>query len=527
MVIPAEWVKGARVEATAEMKLHFQLKMRNLAELERVALSVSDPLSPATYGKHWTREQVDELTAPSAESFAVVRRWLEAEASVSSIDVSSSVLVATMPVSTVERMLNTEVFTYTNRRSGDKLARVEHYSVPADIAAEVAFVGGLKHFPRNYRLQQRENPSAVSESVDPSVIAAMYGTKGVSSTAANNSQAVVSFLGQYALSADLDEFFLLFARESLGDKPNFVGYDGWYAGMEASLDIQYIMGVSTHTPTWFWEEPNNNATNYEPFLTWLEDLENRTDIPILWSVSYGEPEWAVPSDYLEMVNGHFAKLAARGITVFFASGDSGADCQPSGLEFAPDFPVSSPWVTAVGGTAINTQQGSSSAEIVNTLSGGGFSNVFGTASYQAATVESYLNGTVKKPNFKYFNQTGRAYPDVAALSNDFTIVIDLLPQPGIGGTSAASPTTAGVFALLNDLRLNAGKAPLGFLNPAIYSVLAPSGGFNDITIGSNSGSSEGTACNGIGFPAVTGWDPATGFGSPNYTNLAQLVMQLP
>ncbi len=39
---------------------------------------------------------------------------------------------------------------------------------------------------------------------------------------------------------------------------------------------------------------------------------------------------------------------------------------------------------------------------------------------------------------------------------------------GIGGTSAACPVVAGIFARLNALRLGKGSAPLGFLNPWIY-----------------------------------------------------------
>ena len=60
-------------------------------------------------------------------------------------------------------------------------------------------------------------------------------------------------------------------------------------------------------------------------------------------------------------------------------------------------------------------------------------------------------------------------------------------------------TAAGVFSLLNDYLISQGKAPLGFLNPLIYSTT--SSPFNDITSGSNPG------CGTQGFSAVHGWDP--------------------
>jgi len=69
----------------------------------------------------------------------------------------------------------------------------------------------------------------------------------------------------------------------------------------------------------------------------------------------------------------------------------------------------------------------------------------------------------------------------------------------IGGTSASSPAFAGIISLLNDARIAAGKPPLGFLNPLIYSI--GNRAFNDITVGNNPG------CGTQGFFCVKGWDP--------------------
>jgi len=85
----------------------------------------------------------------------------------------------------------------------------------------------------------------------------------------------------------------------------------------------------------------------------------------------------------------------------------------------------------------------------------------------------------------------------------------------VGGTSASSPTFAGVIALLNDFRLSQNKSSLGFLNPLIYST--GTAGFNDITSGSNPG------CGTNGFSAGTGWDPVTGLGTPDFGKLQALI----
>jgi tripeptidyl-peptidase-1 len=83
------------------------------------------------------------------------------------------------------------------------------------------------------------------------------------------------------------------------------------------------------------------------------------------------------------------------------------------------------------------------------------------------------------------------------------------------GTSASSPTVAGIFALLNDYRLSLGKPTLGFINPLIYS--NATSGFNDIIEGFNPG------CGTDGFSAGFGWDPVTGLGTPDFLKLQRLV----
>jgi hypothetical protein len=78
----------------------------------------------------------------------------------------------------------------------------------------------------------------------------------------------------------------------------------------------------------------------------------------------------------------------------------------------------------------------------------------------------------------------QAYPDVSAQSRRFLIYFQGLAGL-ISGTSAAAPTFAGIVSLLNDANIAAGKPPLGFLNPMLYSIGA--GGLNDITQGNAPG----------------------------------------
>lgn len=106
------------------------------------------------------------------------------------------------------------------------------------------------------------------------------------------------------------------------------------------------------------------------------------------------------------------------------------------------------------------------------------------------------------------------YANLCFTGVNVVIIKDKKIEP-VDGTSCSSPIFASVVALLNDQLISAGKSPLGFLNPFLYSTGADA--LNDITSGSSPG------CNTNGFPAETGWDPVTGLGTPDFQKLAAAV----
>merc|ERR1712139_525328 len=184
--------------------------------------------------------------------------------------------------------------------------------------------------------------------------------------------------------------------------------------------------------------------------------------------------------------------------------------------FKPDFPAASPYITAVGGTDFLTYD--IGDEQAWKSGGGGFSDTFDIPAYQADAVAAYkARADANLPDQSYWNNTGRGYPDVAALGGTKTPYCVAVRGgfSGVAGTSASCPVVAGVFAKLNGLRLAAGKPVLGFLNPFIYK--NPSG-FQDVASGCNTGGGR------YGFTAVKGWDAATGYGTPDFEALSQLVM---
>jgi tripeptidyl-peptidase-1 len=225
-----------------------------------------------------------------------------------------------------------------------------------------------------------------------------------------------------------------------------------------------------------------------------------------------------------------------------ASGDSGVagrngDQTPDnylgkdGKVFAPDFPASCPYLTAVGATYLPTGADASKDEEVAVTrfpSGGGFSNIYKAPDYQTDAVSTYFKEA--NPPYKYYesvdntsfaanggiyNRIGRGYPDVAAVGDNVAIWTSGAPTL-IGGTSAAAPLFGAMLTRINEELIEAGKPTVGFVNPILY---AHPEVFNDITIGNNSG------CGTPGFYAVKGWDPVTGMGTPNYPALLDLFLK--
>ena len=272
--------------------------------------------------------------------------------------------------------------------------------------------------------------------------------------------------------------------------------------------LLFYVAVGQKVATWFISVSTYSNKGQEDFLSWLTTLVNTSNVPLVHSVSYGDYEDTIDNSYMLRCEQEFKKLGMMGVTILIASGDSGVNCHGEGSKFRPNWPASSPSLTTVGGTT--------SLEAVWSDGGGGFSNVFPIPDYQEDTVKDWLtNG--EPPASKYFNKSGRAYPDVSAFAVNFEIIQDGGGLP-VDGTSCAAPTTAGLISLLNDVRLNNGKSPLGFMNPLLYQNLGKNG-FFDITKGKNDGS--GLFC--PGFKAVKGWDPASGWGSPSFKRLKGMI----
>jgi len=492
------------------------LQQRNLDILEDKLYRVSDPKS-SEYGKHLSFDEVHALTAPDPEGVRRVLDWLHEFHCDDRMEHHPhyGMIRTVVPIWKAEKLLEAE---YHNMRhaSGTIVARTQNYSVPETVAPFVKVVGPTVTFP-SLRTPRITVPAAPEAVTTPSVIRSNYGLGNIVGISPQSYQICTGFLKQYVSLADLSQFWSEYYKSAVGQVVNIVGPNGPNPGVEANLDIQYLTSIGGNMTTEFWSfngtAPDNPAN--EPFLNFLYQLGNDTTPPWVASTSYGEDEDSVSMDYATSCNTEFQKNGARGISILFASGDSGVGADSgSCAQFVPQWPAASPYLTSVGAsTTIITQAAG--------FSSGGFSNRWDQPSWQTTAVNTYLTTTANLPDASRFNKSGRAFPDIALVGEQYQIIVDKATL-SVAGTSCSTPSTAGIVSLLNDIRFQAKKAPLGFLNPWLYSTAATCANcFYDVTTGSNPG------CGTQGFPATKGWDPVTGWGALSYQQLAPLVQQLP
>ena len=253
----------------------------------------------------------------------------------------------------------------------------------------------------------------------------------------------------------------------------------------------------------------------------LHDTKNN---PCVLSISYGLAEGADiwTQQAMDAVNDSMKEAAARGIPVCVAAGDDGSDDQVGDGLAHVNFPASSPFVLSIGGTALVRGTNGFGEQVwfdgdglrkdQGGSTGGGVSAVFQRPVWQSSIDIPSVN-----PN----GMAGRIVPDVsanAAGSTGYFVVVQGQQQIS-GGTSAATPLWAALLA-----RLIKANIPVGYVTPVFYQTVTGSDrktigamGCDDITEGNNNTAAAG------GYPARSGYDAVTGWGSPKGAALAEAL----
>jgi len=304
----------------------------------------------------------------------------------------------------------------------------------------------------------------------------------------------------------------------------FTGYDivdlQTYFTNIGQTDNVPVIGVGVGNSQLLCEEPDCDDT--EPILDMTQSISmapgmaglyvfvGNTGTALLSSMSTHKPlssqlssSWTWSPVDPQGEDPYFMKFAAQGQSFFQITADDGSYL-PMG---ASTWPAVSPYLTTVGGTdLVTTGPGGDWASETAWIDGGG--GYYENSNFPIPAYQQ-LPGVINSANEG--STVYRNSPDISANANNtFYVCADQTTCTANieGGTSFAAPMWAAFMALVNQQALANGNPTLGFINPAIYNIgVGPNYllDFNDVTVGSNGNP---------GYPAVTGFDLATGWGSP-------------
>jgi kumamolisin len=280
---------------------------------------------------------------------------------------------------------------------------------------------------------------------------------------------------------------------------------------EVGLDIEVAGAAAPKATIVVYFAPNTDAGFLNAVSAAIHDKIHK---PSVVSISWGaaEVKWTVQA--MRAMDQAFQDAAALGVTICCAAGDDGSRDDVQDDQVHVDFPASSPFVLACGGTRLLASGNEISSEVVwnnradGGATGGGVSDVFPLPTWQ--------KDAEVPPSANPQKNAGRGVPDVAGNADPQTgyrVLVDGVDGV-VGGTSAVAPLWAALIARLNQ---QLGK-PVGYLNPILYKLPAKAKAFRDIVSGNNNVTTSAGP-----YPARKGWDACCGLGTPVGTKLASLL----
>jgi kumamolisin len=456
------------------------------------------PLSREEYARKFGAEPAD---IAAIKSFA-------AKHSLSVIQESEvrRTVVLSANVAQVEAAFGIRLQNY-NHLGGTYRGREGAIYLPSELGVVVEAVLGLDNRPQAMTQFRRRGPKAAA-AVDhtPIQLSTLYAYP--QATGQGQCVGIVELGGGFTQS-DLQTYFssLGVATPTVTAVPvdggeNSPTGDANGPDGEVMLDIEVIGAIAPQATVAVYFAPNTDAGFLDAITTAIHDTTNR---PSVVSISWGSAESTWTDQSMTSIDEALQEAATLGVTICVASGDNGSSDGVTDGKDHVDFPASSPYALACGGTSLQAKSNSITSEVVwndgaqGGAGGGGVSSFFALPTWQSGLKTTNKNGSTTA-------LAKRGVPDVSGDADPqtgYSVLIDGT-NTVIGGTSAVAPLWSGLLARINQL---AGK-PVGFLHPVLYQ---NPGAFRDITQGNNGD-----------FYASTGWDACTGLGSPNGQAVAKL-----
>lgn len=495
---------AGQLPATQHLSLAISLPLRNENALNGLLRQIYDPHS-SSYRHYLSVQEFTERFGPAAADYEAVRQFARTNGlTVVESSANHMVLDVAGPVANIEKAFQVKMNLYQHPTENRTFYAPDRE--PAlELGVPVLHISGLDNFtlprPKNKKALVKPGSIQLSGSgpggqyVASDMRAAYYGSGPLTGT--GQTVGLFEYAG-YNVS-DVQLYFKNLSQP-LNVPINGVSLNGvplqcptqTCDDSEQVIDIEMAIGMAPGLSQVLVYVGSNDVSIFNQMA--VDNVAKQT------SCSWG---WTDDESSLDPI---FKEMAVQGQSVFVATGDDGSSTPGDVV-----WPADDPYITAVGGTDINTSSPGGPWQ-----SETGWSGSAGMPSKNGVPIPSYqkLPGVINSSN--HGSTTLRNIPDVAAESNTNQYsCYDGSCGGGNGGTSFAAPQWAGLTALANQQEASKGSPALGFLNPTLYQIGVGTrykGVFHDITSGNNGK-----------YSAVKGYDLVTGWGSLIGTVINSLV----
>jgi subtilase family serine protease len=499
-----------RLPANQNMNLVITLPLRNQDRLDQLLKDLYDPSSPS-FRKFLTVEQFTEQFGPTQQDYDAVISFAQQNGlTVTGVSPNRLNVQVSGSVARVESAFHVNMGVYQHPTENRSFYAPDREPT-TDLTFSLWHISGLDNFslphPAGLDRVPAGSASKSNATTGSGPSASFLGSDmraayyGGSLTGSGQSLGLLEYYGTDL--ADLNTYFAN-AKQTNSVPITLLSTDGTSTNCvdtkaggdcddtEQTLDMTQALGMAPGLSSLVMYVGSTDAAIFNAMAT-ASPLN--AQLSSSWTWNPADPTTDDP---------YFKEFAAQGQNLFQAAGDN-KKWTTSGTA-SETYPADDVYITSVGGTDLNTSAaaGAWASDTAWADSGGGISpHKYAIPSWQTAAASKCAS----------CSQTYRNGPDVSANANfTFYVCADqtTCTANDYGGTSFAAPMWAGYLALVNQQAVANGNKTLGFINPSLYTIGAGSSygtDFHDVTSGSN------------GYSATTGYDLATGWGSPNGSDL--------
>ncbi|MGO4880245.1 MAG: protease pro-enzyme activation domain-containing protein [Bryobacteraceae bacterium] len=498
VVLNGQAKSAGRLPAAQQMRIVLVLPHRNESALESFLQDLYNPSSPS-YRQFLTVEEFTDRFGPSQQDYDAVVSFAQSHGlTVAATSRNRMNVDVTGPVASIETALHVTMGLYQHPTENRTFYSPDREPTP-DLSIPLWHVAGLDNYSIPHPNLLRRNPDAQPAATTGSGPSASFlgsdmraAYYGGSLTGTGQSLGLLEYYGTDL--ADLNTYYKN-AGQTNNVPVTLLSTDGTSTSCtessgcddtEQTLDMTQALGMAPGMSSLVMYVGSTDSAIFNAMAT---HSPLNAQLSSSWTWSPADPNTDNP---------YFEEFAAQGQNLFQAAGDSGAWKSSSAI-----FPADDVYLTTVGGTDLDTSSaaGPWASETAWVDGGGGISpDKYAIPSWQTSAASGCSS----------CSKSYRNAPDVSANANfTFYVCADQTTCTAneYGGTSFAAPMWAGYLALANQqYATNNGGKTLGFINPNLYTIGGGSGyttNFHDITSGSN------------GYSATTGYDLATGWGSPH------------